>query len=87
MVSELAKSALIDAELLKYSQSLIAVGLYSASFEIYKYTEPGDSKSLGQLLEKIVDELFGSRANKLIASFGRYIVLRQQKIYHKYIDA
>ena len=87
MVSELAKSALIDAELLRYSQSLIAAGLYSASFEIYKYTEPGDSKSLGQLIEKIVDELFGSRANKLIASFGRYIVLRQQKIYHKYIDA
>ena len=79
IVNTLAKSVLIDAELQKYCPSMIVAGLYSASFKIQKR-----SKNINWAWKRILVELFGKDAVSHMEHFGKYIVLRQYRIYCKY---
>lgn len=50
MVNDLAKSALIDTELFKYSQQIVAASLFSVSIEIKLH------EMLGQLVKRYSDD-------------------------------
>ena len=101
-VMELQKSVLIDIELAKYSPTLIVAGIFSAVIEIKLHElferagSDGSSeqappstklfKLICQLWERIIVDLFGTEAIPHVDSFGRYIFLRQKRIYRVFIN-
>ena len=88
------KSVIIDAELLKYKPSLLCCSVICASIELRLKLQIGKMKEFShQLLrhiqkaysiwESIVIKTYGDL--DLVIDFGKYIVLRQQKMYRLYI--
>lgn len=100
MVREILKSVLIDAVVHKYRPSIIIAGLFSATIEIKFHqmlsaakaaspsplntVAPDILRTICQVWERIVTDFFGDKALRHIDNFGRYVVLRQQKIFKQY---
>lgn len=101
---DLAKSVLIDAECLKFRQSLLAAGLVSVAFEIMLYEMIKEWKVLSENLdliedwanfsvptvehlhistnvwEQILQKIYGPQSVEHVDNFGRYLILRQQRL-------
>ena len=93
---DLSKSVLIDAHSLQFKGSIIVCSLISVSIELYIRVKlsnealensPREPAVLSQLRaanecwDCIVKKLFGQSSVAHIDSFGRYLALRQQKMY------
>ena len=85
------KSVLIDGNTLKYSASVIVASLVSGSIEVVLKNIQNKLVShklvhesiliCNKVWDTIVTNIFGLSSIKYIDSFGRYLILRQQRIY------
>ena len=88
-VTELAKSALIDVELRRFSQSAVAISLWAVALDV-KLDENGpmdNQEAIGAIIEiweRLVLEMLGQGAMAKIEKFGWYLLLRQKCIFEVY---
>lgn len=95
-VEDFLKASLVDAELIKYRQSMIVFSLFAAILEIKLRQMPIDPyqnfshlRAFNQVFDRISLEVYGDNVMQsgqedglpYLDDFGRYIILRQKKIY------
>ena len=93
IVYDYSKSILIDAQLMRYLPSIVICAVITASLEILiKVNFPEDQgtpnitllkhlKLCCNIWDQFVKMLFGPGQLEVIDKFGKYIIIRQQKLY------
>jgi hypothetical protein len=93
---DFTKSLLIDCETMRYLPSLVVCAVISTTIEIYQrvhLTEKALASNprarivlyemwlCNKVWDSLVQEFFGKKCLTNISHFGRYLILRQQKLY------
>ena len=91
------KTAIIDLEMLNYRPAVMIFALFACSLELrfsqllakQEQVDVGNLHLLNQIFDRITVEVFGDQAftnptMPYIDDFGRYIFLRQKRIYEAY---